>query len=55
MLSGVVELIPDGALLTADAFIDVKGLTAAHPKEKAGGKDYEQRNGACDWIQCHPD
>jgi hypothetical protein len=54
MLSGVVELIPDRAWLTADAFIDVKGLTAAS-KSKTGGKDYEQGKGACDWIQCHRD
>jgi len=38
MLSGVVELIPDRAWLTADAFIDVKGLTAAHPKAKQEAK-----------------
>ena len=36
MLSGMVELIPDEAL--ADSFIDVKGLTAAHPKAKQEAK-----------------
>jgi hypothetical protein len=37
MLSGVVELIPDRAWLTADAFIDVKG-SRRHPKAKQEGK-----------------
>jgi SRSO17 transposase len=55
----IEHLADDDAVLvidetTADAFIDVKGLTAAS-KSKAGGKDYEQAKGACDWIQCHPD
>jgi hypothetical protein len=36
VLSGVVELIPDRAWLTADAFIEVKGLTAASKAKQEG-------------------
>ena len=54
MLSGVVELIPDGALADGGRFHRCEGAHGGTSKSKTG-EGYEQGKGACDWIQCHPD